>query len=169
MRNDGSEQQRAFVISNIGRMSNRKDLVEYAQRLRRKAPHLSDLSEVCLDKCIEQGLINGNAARLPEAKPEDIERVDLRKMWLRAIALTNICNLPTVNDVRARGYLGAMLRQINDVKDIGEGGFARLWGHRIPEYSAEYLMRKYYSDKLRPEQIAAIDNLLLSKGITIAD
>jgi hypothetical protein len=35
------------------------------------------------------------------------------------------------------------------------------------QYSAEYLMRKYYSDMLSAEQIEKIDVLLKSNGIEI--
>ena len=54
----------------------------------------------------------------------------------------------------------AMLDQIKDINDIGHKGYIRLKSFNALEYSAEYLMRKYYSDKLTNIQIEMIDQLL---------
>ena len=83
------------------------------------------------------------------------------------MAISNQCSLSTLNSVKVRGYLQAMLRQIEKLEDIGIGGFARLKRSNALQYSAEYLMRKYYSDMLSAEQIEKNDGLLKRNGIEI--
>ena len=158
------EQERARAEETIRGMSTRAALVEFADRLSRH-PHLADLIDVCLDRCIDEHLINSNAYKLRPPLAEDIERVDLHRAWLRAVAISNQCNLSTLNSVKERGYLKAMLRQIAKSEDIGTAGFARLKKSNALQYSAEYLLRKHYSDMLSAEQIEKIDELLKDNGI----
>jgi hypothetical protein len=158
--------ERNRAVATIEKMATQVDLVEFATRLN-KHPHLADLIDVCLDKCIDEHLINKNAYKLRPPLAEDVERVDLHLAWLRAVAISNQCSLSTLNSVKVRGYLQAMLRQIEKLEDIGIGGFARLKRSNALQYSAEYLMRKYYSDMLSAEQIEKIDVLLKSNGIEI--
>ena len=158
--------ERNRAEATIREISTREDLVEFAARLN-KHPHLADLIDVCLDKCIDEHLINKNAYKLRPPLAEDVERVDLRRAWLRAVAISNQCSLSTLNSVKVRGYLQAMLRQIEKLEDIGIGGFAILKRSNALQYSAEYLMRKYYSDMLSAEQIEKIDGLLKRNGIEI--
>ena len=157
-----TERQRAEET--IRGMSTRVALAEFAARLSRH-PHLADLIDVCLDRCIDEHLINSNAYKLRPPLAEDVERVDLHRAWLRAVAISNKCNLSTLNSVKERGYLKAMLRQIEKLEDIGTGGFARLKKSNALQYSAEYLLRKHYSDMLSAEQIEKIDELLKDNGI----
>jgi hypothetical protein len=120
--------ERNRAEATIREISTRGDLLEFATRLN-KHPHLADLIDVCLDKCIDEHLINKNAYKLRHPLPEDVERVDLHRAWLRAVAISNQCSLSTLNSVKVRGYLQAMLRQIEKLEDIGIGGFARLRTH----------------------------------------
>ena len=75
--------ERNRAVATIEEMSTRVRLVDFAARLN-KHPHLADLIDVCLDKCINEHLINKNAYKLRPPLPEDVERVDLRRAWLRA-------------------------------------------------------------------------------------
>ena len=163
----GGEREQALKA--ILSMNTRDALIDYARRLKRPPYlHLSDLADVCIDRCIDEGFLHGNYVKLPEPLPQDTERVDLHRMWLKAIAITNKCSLPTINSVKNRGYLNAMLKQIDKIEDIGTGGFDRLNNDGVPEYSAEYLMRKYFSDLLREDQIEKIDKLLNDNGIRLS-
>lgn len=160
--------ERENVLKTIAALPDRKSLVDYAKRLKEpRYAHLSDLADYCFNRCINEGMLHGNYVRLPDPLPEDKERVDLHSAWLKAIVATNTCSLATINSVRAGGYLNAMLKQIDKLEDIGTGGFERLKFYDALEYSAEYLMRKYYSDKLREDQKDAIDALLAKNGVEI--
>lgn len=161
---DKQQRERERAINIIAGENTREGLVRFARRLK-DHPYLADLSEACYDKCIAEGMLHGNYTRLPIPIEEDLERVDLYKLWLYAVVITNTCSLPTINSVKTGGYVKAMLKQIDNLEDIGTGGFQRLRSHDAIEYSAEYLMRKYYSDKLREEQKIAIDTLLAKNGI----
>jgi hypothetical protein len=162
----GQERQRAERA--IASYSSRQDLVDFAKRLQEpRYSHLVDLIEVCYDRCINEGLIHGNYRLLPKPVPDDTERVDLHRSWLIAVVITNKCSLAVVNSVRGRGYLEAMLNQINRLEDIGSAGFLRLKEDNALQHSAEYLMRKYYSDRLRQDQIEKIDILLAKNNMII--
>ena len=164
------ESQRARALDTIQRHTTREGLVDFYKRLNEpQYSYISDLAETCLERCIDEGLLHGNYARLPPPLPQDVERVDLYRSWLKVIALTNKCSLATINSVGSKGYLQAMLNQIDDIKNIGSAGFLRLKEDRLLHHSAEYLMRKYFSDRLRADQIAAIDALLAANNISIAD
>ena len=164
------ESQRAKALTTIEGFNRREDLIEFYERLQKpQNAHISDLAEMCLDKCIDKGLLHGNYARLPPPLPQDLERVDLRRSWLKVIALTNKCSLATINSVGSKGYLQAMLNQIDDIKNIGSAGFLRLKEDRLLHHSAEYLMLKHFRDRLREDQIAAIEALLAANNILIAD
>ena len=158
---------RAQAVKYIENFKNRDDLVDYSKRLKKSYPHLKDLSDLCLDLCVEKKYANGNIYKLPEPKPEDNEKVDLQSCWQRAAVITNILNLQTLNSVKKKGYLVAMLDQIKDINDIGHKGYIRLKSFNALEYSAEYLMRKYYSDKLTNIQIEMIDQILDRDDIAI--
>lgn len=160
--------ERENVLKTIASLPDRKSLVDYAKRLKEpRYSHLSDLADYCFNRCINEGMLHGNHVRLPDPLPEDTERVDLHRAWLKAIVATNTCSLATINSVNSVGYLKAMFKQIDTIDDIGTGGFERLKFYDALEYSAEYLMRKYYSDKLREDQKTAIDALLLKHGVEI--
>lgn len=160
--------EREGVLKVIASLPNRKSLVDYAKRLKEpRYSHLSDLADYCFNRCINEDMLHGNHIRLPNPLPEDTERVDLHRAWLKAVVATNTCSLATINSVKSVGYLKAMLRQIDNIDDIGKGGFERLKYYDALEYSAEYLMRKYYSDKLRDDQKNAIDALLAKNGVEI--
>ena len=161
---DEQKQERERAINIIAGENTREGLLRFARRLK-DHNHLADLSEACYEKCIAKGMIHGNYKRLPKPREEDTERVDLYKLWLYAVVITNTCSLATINSVKSAGYLSAMLKQIRNIEDIGTGGFQRLKLHNALEYSAEYLMRKYYSDQLSDEQKIAIDRLLEQNGI----
>lgn len=165
---DEQEQARKRALDIIAGENTREGLLRFARRLK-DHKHLADLSAECYEKCIREGMLHGNYTRLPKPFPEDLERVDLYRLWLYAVAITNTCSLPTINSVIGRGYLKAMLNQIEDMGDIGGRGFLRLKSFDAIEYSAEYLMRKFYSDRLRSEQIEAIDKLLLKNGISLTN
>lgn len=158
------EKERERALGIIKNEKTREGLLRFARRLK-DHEHLADLSVECYEKCIKEGMLHGNYTRLPQPLSEDVERVDLYRLWLHAVVITNTCSLPTINSVRGCGYLQAMLNQIDDIANIGGRGFTRLKYFDALEYSAEYLMRKYYSDKLRPEQKVAIDDILAENGI----
>lgn len=161
-------QERQRAERAIASYSSRQDLVDFAKRLQEpRYSHLIDLVDTCYDRCIKEGLIHGNYRSLPEPLLEDIERVDLHRSWLVAIVITNRCSLAVVNSVRGRGYLQAMLNQIDRLEDIGAAGFLRLKEDNALQHSAEYLMRKYFSDKLRHDQIEKIDKLLAENSLVI--
>jgi hypothetical protein len=162
------EKDTADAMRTINDAKSRDILLDLYQRLQQpKYQHISHLADKCLEKIIEKGFLNGNYTRLPAPLPQDIERVNLHHSWLMVIALTNICNIATLNSVVGKGYLQAMLNQIDDIKNIGGAGFKRLKEDSLLHYSAEYLMRKHYSDRLRPEQIAAIDELLAQNNVSL--
>jgi hypothetical protein len=161
-------QERQRAERAIASFSSRQDLVDFAKRLQEpRYGHLLDLVDTCYDRCIREGLLHGNYRSLPEPLPEDTERVDLHRSWLVAIVITNKCSLAVVNSVRGRGYLQAMLNQIDKLEDIGAAGFLRLKEDNALQHSAEYLMRKYYSDRLRQDQIEKIDMLLAENSMVI--
>ena len=151
------ERQRA--VEAIRGLSTRVALIDYAVRLKRY-PHLIDLVDVCLDKCVEDYLIYGSAykRRLPLAI--DIERVDLHRAWLRMLVITNIGNMSLLSSVKVLGYLKVMLSQLENLDDFGTADFLKLKRLHWVEYSTEYLMRKHYSDHLSSSQIAKIDKLM---------
>lgn len=161
---DDQQRERERAINIIARENTRDGLVRFARRLK-DHPYLADLSEACYEKCIAEGMLHGNYTRLPKPTQEDSERVNLYKLWLYAVVITNTCSLPTITSVKSGGYVKAMLKQIDNLDDIGTSGFQRLKSHDAIEYSAEYLMRKYYSDRLRDDQKIAIDCLLEKNGI----
>ena len=164
------ESQRARALDTIQRHTTREGLVGFYKRLNEpQYSYISDLAETCLDKCIDKGLLHGNYKQLLPPLPQDVERVDLHRSWLKVIALTNKCSLATINSVKSKGYLQAMLNQIDDIKNIGSAGFKRLKEDRLLHHSAEYLMLKHFRDRLREDQIAAIEALLAANNISIAD
>lgn len=146
-------------------LQDRAQLVDFALRLKRDYPEIGFMAYVCLDKGIKKKLVNRNINRLPPPSTVDQERVDLELIWKRAVAACNILSIATLSSVKKHGYRNAMLNQLRDVSSIGTGGFQRLLKFSFPEFSAEYVMRKYYPDFLSPEQITAIDTLLQSVGI----
>lgn len=148
-------------------LQDRAQLVDFALRLKRDYPEIGFMAYACLDKCIKNKLVNRNINRLPPPSTVDQERVDLELVWKRAVAACNILSIATLSSVKRHGYRNAMLNQLLDVASIGKGGFQRLLKFSFPEFSAEYVMRKYYSDLLSAPQIARIDEILLDAGIKI--
>ena len=148
-------------------LQDRVQLVDFALRLKKDYPEISFMAYDCLDKCLKKKLVNRNINRLPPPSAIDKERVDIELIWKRAVAACNVLSIATLNSVRRHGYRNAMLNQLSDISSIGTGGFQRLLKFSFPEFSAEYVMRKYYSDLLSAAQIARIDQILLDAGVEI--
>ena len=147
-------------------LSTRAALIEYAARLKRY-PHLIDLVDVCLDKCVEDYLVHGNAYKRRLPLDIDIERVDLHRAWLRMLAITNIGCMSLLSSVKVLGYLKVMLGQLENLDEFGTAEFAKLKRLHWVEYSTEYLMRKHYSDHLSSSQISKIDKLMIDSEMVI--
>ena len=148
-------------------LETRKQLVDFALRLKRDYPDIDFLAYECLDKCLKKNLVNRNVNKLPKPNASDNERTNIELVWRRAVAATNILSIATLSSVKKHGYLLAMVNQLNDINSIGTGGFERLKKYGFPEFSAEYIIRKYYPEKLSEQHKSKIDLILKQTNLKI--
>ena len=156
-----------YARETIKLLETRKQLIDFALRLKRDYTYIDFLAYECLDKCLKKNLVNGNVKKLPNPSVLDNERINLELIWRRAVAATNILSIATLSSVRKHGYLMAMVNQLSDINSIGTGGFERLKKHSFPEFSAEYIIRKYYPEKLSEQHQIKIDLILKEENIII--
>ena len=157
------QMQRDQALRYINKFTKKIEFVEYGDRIKKHYPHLLDLALMCERK----GNYVDNDSRLPQPLNHDVERVDLKECWLLASEITGRIGPRTLAMVKKHGYRDAMLKQIKNLDDIGSKGFSDLKIHNALEYSAEYILRKYYSDMLNEKQIEKIDIVLKDANIDI--
>lgn len=153
---------RATAIATIKGYNKVADLKAFLKRLERY-PQLDDLIPLC-ERRIAEVTASRHVARndelLPDPFPHDHERAPLRDYWVQAAAEIGSVGSRTLQMVRRRGYRDTMLKQLKPLKEIGSNRFITLKDHSLIHFSAEYLMRKYYSDMLTEAQKRKIDQVL---------
>ena len=154
-----------FARQTIKLLDTRAQLVDFAVRLKRDYPHINYVAYECLDKCLKKNLVNRNVNKLPIPQNNDKERFDIPLVWRRAVAATNILSIATLSSVKKHGYLMAMINQLDDINLIGTGGFERLKKFGFPEFSAEYIISKYYPEKISDQHKNKIDRLLKEMNV----
>ena len=157
------QMQREEALRYINKFTHKSEFNEYSNRIKSRYPHLLDLALMCERK----GNYVENDNRLPPPMSHDSERVDLRECWLLASEITGRIGPRTLAMVKKYGYRDAMLKQIKNINDIGSNGYIQLKLHNALQYSAEYLLRKHYTDMLTAQQIKKIDNVLAEANINI--
>lgn len=139
-------------------------LLQLAKNISERRPSLIKLA----DKAISKANYLKNYELLPMSeKPEDLSPINIREMWLEASRITGRVGPRTLQMVKNRGYLGAMLRQIEDIERIGSGNFVNLREHNALQYSAEYILLNHFEQLLSPEQKKKIQDVLTGAGLKI--
>lgn len=92
----------------------------------------------------------------PQAKPGDLDRVNLREIWIDAyVKLGRMPSYRVINSLQDKGYLESALSYIQ-LSKIGTKGFQDLKKKGIIFLTDEFIAFNFYTDKLTPKQIAKI-------------